>query len=212
MMKLFTTSLLAAIIGVGSLTAIPASAKDWIESVKLSKAGIDIPPYEVMTDGHAYKSIRTKKHTYSFELYAKATNGERIVAAALSSMSGAAFFEAASPEEWSAKLSNRDVGSGGLRTWKRDFSADVPTSKVNWKGRNPVQLCNDILVKQMSKGMTAAQVFSKTWDTKANAFFQMQALAAHKNKAKNNKWNAGNTSGQSSSLTYPVFVKCQLKK
>jgi hypothetical protein len=211
-MKRFATNiLLATIIGVISLTSAPVLAKDWIEKVSVGIDGIDVKSIEVRANSQGYTSIKTNSHRFLFGLYARATNGERIVGAILSSLNGAEFFEGKSPSEWRRKFTGRDVGAGSLRTWSFSYKPDVPVSKIKWQGKTPVQICKAILASKMQHGQSKASVLSKTWNSTAKAHFQLQAVAAHKNKAKNNSWKMQHTDSERKSMTYPVYVRCLSK-
>lgn len=188
-------------------------AKDWIEKVEVKRNGIDIKVIEVSANTNGYTGIKTNKHRFLLNLYAKAKSGKRIVAMKLGAYHGVLYFEG-SGNLWNKRFKGRDVGSGSKRTVSIDYQPVVPLSKVAWHGSDPKTLCTLNLQNKMNQGMRKLDVLSKTWTVTARAYFELDAVAARKNKAKNNKWNIKNTTNQRDGMTYDLVVKCHpgLKK
>lgn len=199
--------LATAVLATGITLPSLAMAKDWIEKVQVQKDGIDLAPIEVAANIGGYTGVKTKNHKFLFNLYARATNGERIVAMKLGSFKGVLYFEH-DGGLWSKSFANRDVGAGTKRTVSINFDPVIPVSQVNWYGPNPKQACDINLLQMTKQGMTKAQVLSQPRETKAYAYFELDAVAALKNKAENNKWNLGNTTNQRDGYNYEVRVIC----
>ncbi|SDT91049.1 hypothetical protein [Stappia sp. ES.058] len=193
--------------------ASAASAKDWIETVKLTKDGIDAVPIEVSANAGGYTSIKSSSHRFLMKLHARATSGERIVAMKIGAFKGVRYFES-DGGHWSRSFANRDVGAGKKRTVSLNANPVVPTAKIAWQGPSPKQVCEANLANRRAKGMRRSEVLSKSWTVSAHAYFELDAVAARKNKAKNNKWSIKNTTNQRDGMTYKVPVKCNagLKK
>ena len=51
-------------------------------------------------------------------------------------------------------------------------------------------------------------MLAKTWSVSARAYFELDAVAARKNKAANNTWSIKNTTNQRDGMTYQVPVQC----
>ncbi|AVX04370.1 hypothetical protein MXMO3_01845 [Maritalea myrionectae] len=200
---------LAAFGLIAALTAPTASySADWIESVSISMNGIDIVPIEVNSNGSEYTSIKTNSHRFIFKLRARATNGERIVAAALGTLQATNYFEAQGPGEWIKRFTGRDVGSGSLRTWEIGYDPHIPVSKLNWVGKDPVERCNALLASKRQQGSSRFSVLNQKQMTTAYAYFKLDAVAARKRKAKNNSWSISSTTQQAASMHYKVQVTC----
>lgn len=200
---------LAAFGLIAAFTAPTAAyAADWIESVSIQKDGIDIIPIEVNSNGTGYTNVKTNGHRFIFKLHARATNGERIVAAALGTLQSTDYFEAQGPGEWIKRFNGRDVGSGTLRTWNRSYEAVIPVSKLNWVGQNPVQRCNALLNTKRQQGSSRFSVLNTKQTTMAVAYFKLDAVAARKMRAKNNSWSMSTTTQQGASMNYQVQVTC----
>jgi len=206
-MKHSKTLVLALAIATTSLLPNMAYAKDWIESVQISKNGVDIIPIEVRSNGSGYTSIKTNSHRFLFSLYARATNGERIVGAALSTKT-AEFFEGQDASEWRKKFTGRDVGAGTLRTWNSSFDPNVPVSKITWINGSPVDKCNALLAQKRQNGSSKIAVLNQKQSTTALAKFSLQAVATRKIRAKNNSWDYGNSDTERAYLSYSVSVSC----
>ena len=129
------------------------------------------------------------------------------VAAKIGSHNGVLYFEAGGGK-WEKRLAHRDVGSGSLRDVKRTFAFMVPTTKIHWKGSNAVKRCNKVLDAKIKSGMSRNAALSKNWNTTAHVYFQLDAVAAKKAKAKNNKWNISNTTNERAWTSYKVNVRC----
>ena len=198
--------LLIAAALVVSLTSA-ASAKDWIETVKLTKDGIDTVPIEVSANAGGYTGIKTSGHRFLLKLHARATSGERIVAMKLGAYKAVNYFEA-SGSGWHKSFDHRDVGSGTKRTVTLSTRPVVPTAKLLWQGPSPKAACEANLAQQMAKGMSKSAVLSKDWMVSARAYFGLDAVAARKNKAKKNKWSLKNTTNKRDGLAYQVRVRC----
>lgn len=195
------------------MTATNALAADWIESVKLSQGIQNGAPVEVSANLNGYTGIKTKKTRLNFDMYAKATSGERIVAMRLGAYQKVYFFEYAADNFWYKNFQGRDVGSGSKRTVQISKAYEVPVSKLSWYV-DPVQLCKKNLSSQMKKGLSKTQVLSKDWSLNAAAHFELDAVAARKGKAQKGKFTLKNTTSQRSAAPFTVFVKCNagLKK
>ena len=193
-----------------SAFSVSANAKDWIESVQVSRDGIDIKPIQVRAGGSGYSSVRTEKHRFSLLLYARATSGERIVGAKLASYNNVHYFEADGGK--SIKTYNwRAVGSGSKRTWQTSDSLVVPVSKLTFVGKDPVAACNALMATKMNQGMSRPDVWAKSWITSTKVMFQLDAVAARKGKAAKNQVSVANTSSERSTGYYDVRVECMPK-
>ncbi|MGJ8529355.1 hypothetical protein [Maritalea sp.] len=206
-MKQASKALLLLTLAAATLAPTTSYAKDWIQSVKVSKGGVDVIPIEVRANGSGYTSIKTNKHRFLFELYARATNGERIVGASLSTKK-ANFFEGLDSTEWRKNFVGRDVSNGAYRTWKRNYALKVPVSKLTWVGGSPVDRCNALLAQKRQNGSSKVAVLNQKQSTTAHATFNLEAVAARKNKAKKNDWGYWNTDTESDYLQYQVQVTC----
>lgn len=198
--------LATAVLATGLALPSAASAKDWIEKVEVTRDGIDMAPIEVSANAGGYTAIKSKNHKFLLGLYARATNGERIVAMKLGSFKGVLYFEA-DGNLWSKGFQNRDVGAGTKRTVSFHYDATVPMGKIAWHGSNPKLMCDLNLQSMMKQGLTKQQVLSQPRETKAYAYFELDAVAAHKGKATKG-WNMNNTTNQRDSLVYEVRVVC----
>ncbi|WEX10744.1 hypothetical protein [Chelativorans sp. AA-79] len=204
MKNLWRTGLAAGLLVAVSSGALAA---DWIETVEVSRDGIDIVPVEVSANAGGYVGVKSPSHKFLLRLYARATSGERIVAMKLGAFSGVLYFEG-DGGMWSRSFKGRDVGSGSRRTVDFHHDAVVPAGKIKWQMADPVMACTANLQNKVNGGMSKTQVLSQAWTVSANAYFELDAVAARKNKAAQNKWNIGNTANQRDGLTYPVTVKC----
>jgi hypothetical protein len=203
----FVSAILATTVLLGGVALSDhASAKDWIEKVQITKDGIDIKPIEVSANMGGYTGIKTKSHRFILNLYARATNGERIVAMKVGSFHGVQYFET-DGNAWSKSFQNRDVGAGSKRTVSLNYDPTISLNSIAWNGSNPKTLCDLNMQKLMKQGMTKQQVLSQPRDVKAYAYFELDAVAARKNKAANG-WNMGNTTNQRDSYIYEVRVVC----
>lgn len=207
-MKLGTVGILAIIMTALSAPPGSAAAKDWIERVEVKRDGIDVIPVKVSANSTKYTGISSSSHRFLLRLYAKATKGERIVAMKVGSFTGVQYFEA-DGSLWSNSFKHRDVGSGSKRTAAISYTPAIPLNKVKWQGWDPVQACALNMDKQIKSGMPKSEVLSKTWTVKAKAYFELDAVAAKKGKAKSNKWNIKNTKNQRDGYAYGVSVLCQ---
>ena len=199
------TILIASTLVVSLVSA--ASAKDWIETVSLTKDGIDAVPIEVSADAGGYTKIKSSGHRFLLKLHARATSGERIVAMKLGAFKGVLYFES-DGGLWSQSFANRDVGSGTRRTVTLNVSPVVPTAKITWQGPSPKQACAANMAQRMAGGLSKSAVLAKTWSVSARAYFELDAVAARKNKAANNTWSIKNTTNQRDGMTYQVPVQC----
>lgn len=203
--------LTAALLSVGMFAtglAVPteAHAKDWVEKVQVKRDGINPKSIHVASNGNGYTQIKTTSYTFPLGLYAKATNGKRIVAMKLGAFQGVLYFEA-DGALWSKSFAHRAVGSGSKRTVKLQYNAKLPMNKIKWVGSNPKKLCNLRLQYLMNKGQSKQQVLSKKQTVKAYAYFELDAVAARKNKAKKG-WKISNTTNQRDGYKYEVNVSC----
>jgi len=194
-------------IAVAILTPFSAHAADWIEAVSLQKNGIDVVPIEVQSNGSEYTNTKTKSHKFTVEMYARAKSGKRIVAAALGTSNATNYFEA-DGGHWTKRFNGRDVANGSLRTWQLEYVANVPASKINWVGQSPIERCNALLASKRANGSSRFAVLNQIQTTSATAYFKLNAVAAWKNRAKNNSWSIGTSTNQSASMNYTVQVKC----
>ena len=205
------TALTAALLSVGILAtglAAPteAHAKDWIEKVQVKRDGINPKSIYVASNGNGYSTIKTTSYTFPLGLYAKAKNGKRIVAMKLGAFQGVLYFEA-DGALWSKSFAHRAVGSGSKRTVSLHYNAKLPMNKIKWVGSNPKKRCNLRLQYLMSKGQSKQQVLSKNQSVKAYAYFELDAVAARKNKAKKG-WKISNTTNERDGYKYEVNVIC----
>jgi len=207
---IFRTALAAAALLSMTSTGF---AKDWIEKVSVKRDGIDVKVIEVSADANGYTGIKTSKHRFLLNLYAKATNGERIVAMKLGAFHDVLYFEG-SGNAWHKSFAHRDVGSGSKRTVSIGYTPEIPVQKLSWHGSDPRKQCELNLKNQMKKGLSKTAVLSKDWTVKARAYFELDAVAARKKTAQNNKWSLKNTTNQRGGMTYDLTVKCNagLKK
>lgn len=196
----------AASLGL-ALLAQSANAADWIEKVSVGKDGIDIVPIEVSANSSGYTGLKTKSHTFGLRLQARATNGERIVALKVGSYHGVLYFEGGQVG-WDQSFDNRAVGAGSKRTVDISYSAAIPLAKVAWIGGDPKAKCAANLQAKMAKGTSKATALSKAYTLSAYAYFELDAVAAHKNKAESGKWNLKNTNNQRAGAPYEVTVTC----
>jgi hypothetical protein len=199
--------LATAVLATGVALPGAASAKDWIEKVEVKRDGIDVKSIEVSASMNGYTGIKSNNHRFLLNLYARATNGERIVAMKLGSFKGVYYFEAEG-SLWSKSFDHRDVGAGTKRTVSIDYNPTIPMGKIQWNGSNPKVKCDLKLQQLMKQGMTRQQVLSQPRETKAYAYFELDAVAARKNKAENGKWNVSNTTSQRDGYDYEVRVIC----
>lgn len=190
-----------------SSLATGALAKDWIEKVEVKRDGIDVIPVEVSASSYNYTKIKSKSHRFLLRLYGKATNGERIVAMKVGSFKNVLYFEG-DGSLWSKGFQNRDVGSGSKRTVSISYKPTIPLKRIKWQGWDPVQACSLNLDKKIKSGMKKSVALGKTWTVSAKAYFELDAVAARKNKAKKNKWTLKNTTHQRDGYGYKVTVKC----
>lgn len=202
-------TLIAAIIGTAALISptTGALARGWIEKVDLTRDGIDAKPVEVGANASGYTGILTKNHRYLLRLNASAISGKRIVALKLGSYMGVLYFES-SGDLWNKTYQARDVGSGLKRTVSINDEPVIPLASVAWHGSDPKQRCELKLQEEMSKGEPKANVLSREWYTVAYVHFELDAVAARKNSAKNNSWGIGNAPDQRNDYDYEVPVKC----
>ncbi|MBZ0163272.1 MAG: hypothetical protein K8H74_11220 [Notoacmeibacter sp.] len=198
----------AAIAAICITAALPqaATAKDWIEKVQIAKDGIDIVPIEVSANAAGYTAVKTGSHKFGLRLYARATNGERIVAMKAGSYKDVLYFEYAT--QWNEGFSNRDVGAGSKRTVDLHIDRVIPLKKLTWQGSDPRARCALNLESLIAKGMSKTAALAKIHTVKAYAYFELDAVAARKNKAENGKWSLKNTTSQRDAATYEVLVKC----
>ena len=204
MSKKLSTTLLATIMIAAPQTAF---AKDWIQTVSVKSDGIDVVPIQVRAGSTKFTSVKPQNHKFTLRIRAKAKSGKRIVAAKVGSHNGVLYFEAGGGK-WERRLAHRDVGSGKLREVKRTFSFMVPTTKIHWKGTNAVARCNQVLNAKIAGGMIRSAALAKSWNTTAHVYFQLDAVAATKAKAKKNKWNISNTTHERAWTSYKVNVRC----
>lgn len=207
-----TKTIASAILAASALAAaiaLPsaASAKDWIEKVEVSKDGIDVKPIEVSANMNGYTGFKSGSHRFLLRLYGRATSGERIVAMKLGSFKGVQYFEG-DGGLWSKSFDNRDVGAGTKRTVSINYEPTIGMNKIQWNGSDPKTRCDLNLQQMMKQGMTRSQVLSQPREVKAYAYFELDAVAARKNKAESNKWNLGNTTNQRDGYAYEVRVLC----
>ena len=196
----------AAVLATGVALPSAASAKDWIEKVEVKQDGIDFAPIEVSANVGGYTGIKTKSHKFALSLYARATNGERIVAMKLGNFSNVQYFES-DGGLWSKSFQGRDVGTGTKRTVAMNYDATLTVSKIKWHGSNPKLKCEQNLKLLTKGGVTKQQALSQPREVKAYAYFELDAVAARKNKAVNG-WNLSNTSNQRDGYNYEVRVVC----
>ena len=190
-------------------TALPfvAEAKDWIESVSIAKDGIDVQTVDVTATGGKYTAIKTSNYRFGLRLNARATSGERIIAGIVGSYNGVQYFEGSHPNKWDVKMAGRNFGGTDARTIGLSIDPQLKLSKLTWQGKDPIKLCNELMAAQIKNGVSKAEVWSTTWTTKANVFFQLQAVAVKKNKAQSGKGGLKDATTERASLSYPVSVR-----
>lgn len=203
---LFAACLTTGIVATGLAMPSVAHAKDWIEKVEVKRDGINPKSIYVAANGNGYTQIKTTSYTFPLRLYAKAKSGKRIVAMKLGSFKGVRYFEA-DGSLWSKSFANRDVGSGSKRTVSLNYNAKLPLHAIKWDGSDPKKRCALRMQYLMGKGQSKQQVLSKQQSVKAYAYFELDAVAARKNKAKKG-WKLSNTSSQRDSYKYEVHVTC----
>lgn len=194
-------------------TTTSAAAKDWIETVSLTKNGIDVTPIVVSADMSGYGSVKTPSHRFLLRLHARATSGERIVAMMLGAYHGVRYFEA-SGGLWQRGFQGRDVGAGTKRTVTLEVAQVLPIGQIKWAGATPTQACEANLAKETAKGMPRHVALGKEWTVTARAQFGLDAVAARKSKSGAGEWSLANTDSQTANFLYDVTVRCQsgLKK
>jgi hypothetical protein len=185
-----------------------ANAADWIETVSIQKNGIDIIPVEVRSNGTQYTSIKTSSHRFIFKLRARAKSGKRIVGGALGTLAATDYFEAQGNSAWIKRFKGRDVANGTLRTWQLGYEPNIPISKLNWVGKDPVAQCNALLANKRQQGSSRFSILNTAQMTTANAYFKLDAVAARTRKAKNHSWNINSSTQQAASMNYQVQVTC----
>ena len=184
-----------------------ANAKDWIENVLVERNGIDVVSVEVSADANGYTAIKSKNHRFLLRLYARATNGERIVAGKLGMSQATQYFEG-SGSAWNLRLDGREMYSGSRRTVDKSVTPVIPTSSINWHMVNPVGACSALLSGKVAAGQSRTAVLAREWNTTVNVMFTFDAVAAHKKQAENGKWDIKNTTSERDSFIYPVNVTC----
>lgn len=174
-----STSILAASMGV--------AAAGPMQSLSLSKEGIDIVPVEVSALGGSFKKIKSTSHKFHLKIYAKAKPARKVKVAQVTT-SDSPYLEA-DPGTWSQTY------KPNKRTFSQTLSPIIAMSKIRWSGPNPVQACNNKLKnsrKALTKGTTA----------QVTAYFQLHAT--------NKKGLKGLSDSKHNStwIWYPVQVKC----
>ncbi|GGB52825.1 hypothetical protein GCM10011316_26090 [Roseibium aquae] len=198
------TAILTAVLGCVTTSVM---AKDWIETVEVKRDGIDTIPIEVSANATKYTGIKSGSHKFLLRLHARATSGERIVAMKVGSFKGVRYFEA-DGNHWSKSFANREIGGGSKRTVSVSFAPTIPVNKIRWQGWDPREACALNLDKKIKSGMSRSEALSKTWTVSAKAYFELDAVAARKNKAAPGQWNMKSTTTQRAGNTYDVAVKC----
>ena len=183
--------LATAVLATGVALPSAASAKDWIEKVEVTRDGIDFKPIEVSANKNGYTGIKSKNHKFLLGLYARATSGERIVTMKVGAAEGVAYFES-DGNRWNRDFSHREVGAGSKRTVSIHYDATLPMNKIYWFGPDPEQACDINLKRRIQKGAKKHQVLNQPQEIKAYAYFELDAVAARKNKASKG-WNMYNT-------------------
>lgn len=201
-----STILTAAILATGISLPDTALAKDWVEKVSVKRDGIDTKAIHVSANMGGYTGIKTKKHKFLLKLHARATKGKRIVAMKLGAFQGVQYFEY-DGNLWSKSFAHREVGSGSKRTVSKNYNPSLAMHKIRWSGGNPKSRCNANLQNLKNKGQTKQQILSKKHQVKAYAYFELDAVAARKNKAKKG-WKISNTTNQRGGYKYEVRVTC----
>lgn len=205
-MKLSTiTAVSVAMLAIAG-TNNAANAKDWIETITLSKNGIDAVPVEVRANNGGYTSVKTASHRFLLKGRAKATSGERI---------GVAYFHSypAHNTGWRYRVPHRDLGSGKRRDVTIPFNPTIKTNEVVWT-INPVAACNATMNQLNSQGMSSHQVLSQVRDATARARFYFTAYAMKPKKAQNlppintDTFIISNSTNETTTLHYDVRVKC----
>lgn len=206
-MRLKQLSTIALSAGIAISAAGAASAKDWIEKVQIERDGIDALSIKVSANSNGYTGIKSNAHRFLLRLYARATNGERIVAGKVGMHSSVLYFEG-DGNLWNLRLDGREMYSGSKRTVDRTIAPVIPTSKIKWHLVDPVMACNALLSSKVAGGQSPLAVLGKEWNTAVNVEFTFDAVAAHKKKAESGKWDIGSTTSQRDSYIYKVNVTC----
>ncbi|HAT87762.1 MAG TPA: hypothetical protein DCS30_18575 [Rhizobiales bacterium] len=201
-----STILTAAILATGISLPDTALAKDWVEKVSVKRDGIDTKAIRVSANMGGYTAIKTKKHKFLLKLHARATKGKRIVALKIGSFKGVQYFEA-DGNLWSKSFAHREVGSGSKRTVSKNYNPSLAMHHIRWSGSNPKARCDANLQNLKKKGQTKQQILTKKHQVKAYAYFELDAVAARKNKAKKG-WKMSNTTNQRGGYKYEVMVTC----
>ena len=184
-----------------------ATAKDWIEKVRITKGGIDTKVISVRANSNGYTTTQSSRHAFKLSLYAKAKSGKRIGFAEVG-RNNVSVHE--NDPAWTQFFSGRNINSGSKRTWIKEGSFNVPLNKITWShGIHPVAACNNLLKRKIQRGQNKADVLNKVGMTEAIAHFGFTAAAARPGFAK--KFNVGNPykyTEETATYFYKVQVKC----
>ncbi|WP_339822259.1 hypothetical protein [uncultured Parasphingorhabdus sp.] len=208
-------TILLAGIAVTAMTATPNSAfaKDWIDKVELTKDGVDIKEIEIASDGNSYTGIKTKDHRFALAIKVEAKSGKRIWDVTVESGDGADAFEAPDPQFWSYQPNKTTLGSGNNRTLNMQLSPTIDLDKVIWIGLiSPTGLCQSNLEEKMQQGKSRASVLSQDWVVPARVSFSMNAVVTRPDLATTIPDISKPYSSESSSLVYPVSLRCLASK
>lgn len=204
-MKLIKTITMAAI--AVAFTAGGASAKDWMEKVRI-ETGINITPVKVRSNGHVYTTTAKTHHRFNMELYARAKSGKRIARA-----------EVGRPDvdilEYDPEFNRRFVGdligNGTKRTWTFDGKFHARLDQVAWKNNlDPRKECQLMLDKMLKQGHSRASIMSKSQYTRAYAIFGFTAAAAKPKVAEAglNLKKINQYTSEKTTASYMVRVQC----
>ena len=183
MTKTFTAIAIATSIFAGATSAAMAGP---IQTVSISKDGIDIVPIQVQATGNKYNKIKTHSHKFGLKFYAKAAWGKKIKHAMVAA--GTANIGEYTPG-WHKNYNNNS------RTFVKHIHSSVKISDVSFHGQNPVQACNAKLAKHRN-------IFATGSNTSVLAYFQLAVTS------KNLHGNGVSKNQKKSGVLYPVKVKC----
>ena len=183
MTKTFTAIAIATSIFAGATSSAMAGP---IETVSLTKDGIDIVPIEVQATGSKYNKIKTHSHKFGLKLYAKAAWGKKIKKGMVAA--GTANIGEYTPG-WHKYYNNNS------RTFTKHINPSIKISDVKFHGKNPIQACNTKLASHRN-------IFSTGSNTQVTAYFELAVTS------KNPYGNGVAKNQKKSWVWYPVKVKC----
>lgn len=183
MTKTFTAIAIATSIFAGATSAAMAGP---IQTVSISKNGIDVAPIQVQATGSKYNKIKTHSRKFGLKLYAKAAWGKKIKHAMVAA--GHAHIGEYTTD-WNRVYNNNS------RTFVKYIKPTIKISDVNFVGKNPIQACNTKLANHRNALTTGAT-------TQVTAYFELSVTS------KNLSSSGVSKNHKKSALWYPVNVKC----